>query len=68
MTNMTVDLIQKYLRCLFMALAHVHKHGIIHRDIKPSNFLFDMVSGQGSLVDFGLAQVCDILQLAMPKY
>lgn len=49
--------IQQYLRCLLRALRDIHARQIIHRDIKPANFLFDPATGQGVLVDFGLAQV-----------
>lgn len=49
--------IQQYLRCLLRALRDIHARQIIHRDIKPANFLFDPATGQGMVVDFGLAQV-----------
>ncbi|KAG8865425.1 hypothetical protein FRB96_000316 [Tulasnella sp. 330] len=48
--------IQQYLRCLLRALRDIHARQIIHRDIKPANFLFDPSTGQGVVVDFGLAQ------------
>ena len=48
--------IQKYLKALFEALAHVHRFNVIHRDIKPSNFLYDREKGEFLLVDFGLAE------------
>ena len=48
--------IQRYLKALFEALAHVHYHNVIHRDVKPSNFLYDRESSKFLLVDFGLAE------------
>jgi cell division control protein 7 len=47
---------QFYFRSLFLALAAVHKQGILHRDIKPTNFLYDPRKQRGVLVDFGLAE------------
>jgi serine/threonine protein kinase len=38
-------------------LNDTHKRGILHRDVKPANFLWDYESGEGVLVDFGLAEV-----------
>jgi len=37
---------------LTVALAHLHKSGLLHRDIKPSNIIF--VNGQPKLADIGL--------------
>ena len=51
---------QKYMRALLEAITHVHKYNIIHRDIKPSNFLYNCISGNCKLVDFGLAQYLGI--------
>lgn len=37
---------------LSLALAHLHRHGLIHRDIKPSNIIF--IGGIPKLADIGL--------------
>ncbi|KAI0070593.1 kinase-like protein [Panus rudis PR-1116 ss-1] len=50
-----LDGIKQYLRCLFRAFRDIHTREIIHRDVKPANFLFDPVTGTGTLCDFGLA-------------
>lgn len=47
--------IARYMRSLLLALAYVHRYGIIHRDIKPTNFLLDRNTRRFFLVDFGLA-------------
>ena len=54
--------IQSYLKALFEALAHVHRHHVIHRDIKPSNFLYDREKRKFLLVDFGLAEDLTIVE------
>ena len=48
--------IKQYMTCLLRGLKDIHARGIIHRDVKPANFLFDYESGNGVLVDFGLAE------------
>jgi cell division control protein 7 len=55
MTSMDSKWIKKYMRALFTALEHLHKHKVLHRDIKPGNFLYSSKTDQFLLVDFGLA-------------
>jgi len=44
---------------LASALAHAHQRGVIHRDIKPDNLMFDAMSGQLKITDFGVARAED---------
>lgn len=48
--------VKHYMKNLLIALAKVHKHGVIHRDVKPTNFLYNRKLKLYGLVDFGLAQ------------
>jgi serine/threonine protein kinase len=40
---------------LLAALDHLHTHSVLHRDCKLDNVFYDPVSGQVTLIDFGLA-------------
>jgi serine/threonine protein kinase len=41
------------------ALAFAHKQNIVHRDIKPANIMYEPVSDQVKVADFGIARITD---------
>ena len=64
-STLTLDEVSVYMKSLFQALASVHKLGIIHRDIKPSNCLYNCKERKFKLIDFGLAQMENELELSI---
>ena len=51
--------IERVLRGLAEALAHLHEKGIIHRDLKPTNVLVT-ADGEPTLMDFGVIKAPDV--------
>ncbi len=41
------------------ALHYAHQHRVVHRDIKPANIMYEPVSGQLKVTDFGIARITD---------
>lgn len=46
---------------LFEILGYLHaqKPPVIHRDVKPSNIIVDLETGKASLIDLGIARLCE---------
>ena len=42
------------------ALDYAHSQNVIHRDIKPSNIMYDSVTGELKITDFGIARLIDV--------
>jgi cell division control protein 7 len=55
--DLSTSEIKDYMRELLSAVCELHSLGIMHRDIKPSNFLYDKVTKQGFLIDYGLSEI-----------
>ena len=51
------------------ALENIHSANIIHKDINPSNIIFDPISGELKIIDFGIATdlAQDVPVLMSPK-
>ncbi|MBT8136929.1 MAG: CHASE2 domain-containing protein [Gammaproteobacteria bacterium] len=41
------------------ALGYAHKEGVVHRDIKPANIMYDPVTDDVKITDFGVARITD---------
>lgn len=50
------DTLKKYVEQMNIAIASIHRHGIIHQDIKPANFMIND-SGDIALIDFGTSAI-----------
>ena len=41
------------------ALSYAHQNNVVHRDIKPANVMYEPVSDQVKVTDFGIARITD---------
>jgi serine/threonine-protein kinase len=41
------------------ALDYAHRHNVVHRDIKPANIMYDSLSNNLKITDFGIAKLID---------
>ena len=57
---------RRVLRELTGIVAYLHSCGVVHRDIKPSNVMLRSAGGEVVLVDFGLADTDDYVEIKQP--
>mmetsp|Transcript_85019 Transcript_85019/g.193874 ORF Transcript_85019/g.193874 Transcript_85019/m.193874 type:complete len:956 (+) Transcript_85019:49-2916(+) len=55
MCNLSIYGVAQYMYQILNALDYCHGRALVHADIKASNFLFDISTGKGKLIDFGLS-------------
>ena len=49
----------KIIQQVLLAVGEMHRRGVVHSDIKPDNILYDTMTGDTIVADFGLAKVMD---------
>lgn len=49
------------------AIAYIHSCGVVHRDLKPSNIMLRRAGGKPVVIDFGLADTDDYVELKNPS-
>lgn len=54
---------RRIIRDLTAAVACLHSRGIVHRDLKPSNVMIRDIGSEIVLIDFGLADTTDYVEL-----
>ncbi|MDE7419281.1 MAG: protein kinase [Muribaculaceae bacterium] len=54
---------RRIMREIINAVAYIHAKGVIHRDLKPANIMVRDAGGEVVLIDFGLADTDDYVEL-----
>lgn len=54
---------RRIMRDIIDAVAYLHGKGIVHRDLKPANIMVRDAGGEAVLIDFGLADTDDYVEL-----
>lgn len=57
---------RRIVRELTVAAAYLHRSGVVHRDFKPSNVMIRKTGGETVVIDFGLADSDDYVEIKGP--
>lgn len=57
---------RRMMRQIIEAVAYMHGRGVVHRDLKPSNIMVRDVGGEAVMIDFGLADTGNYVELKQP--
>lgn len=57
---------RRIMRKLVETVAYLHSRGIVHRDLKPSNVMIRDIGKEIVLIDFGLADTADYVEMKGP--
>lgn len=54
---------RRMIRDLTKAVAYLHSRGVVHRDLKPSNVMIRDIGKEVTVIDFGLADTSDYVEI-----
>ncbi len=57
---------RRIMRDIVKAVAYLHARGIVHRDLKPANVMIRDIGREIVIVDFGLADTADYVEIKAP--
>lgn len=57
---------RRVMRDVIETAAYLHSRGIVHRDLKPANVMIRDVGGETVLIDYGLADTADYVEIKAP--
>lgn len=57
---------RRIIKDLIGTMAYLHSHGVVHRDLKPSNVMIRNIGKEVVVIDFGLADTSDYVEIKGP--